>query len=142
MRTVNTVTLLGNIARIPLVRTTTNGKKFSTFVLATHREWVEGEERKSTPEFHNIVAWGNLAEIAENFCSKGRLVYVEGYLKTRSWEHENGAKIFRTEVVATNIIALNKPMGHEEEGEMSDMPVVDEDDFFASSDTDFEEMKI
>jgi single-strand DNA-binding protein len=118
MRTVNTVTLLGNVAREPMARNTTGGKVFSTFVIATNREWGAGEEIKSIPEFHNIVAWGKLSEIAEKFCTKGRLVYIEGYLKTRSWDHDSGAKIFRTEIVATNIIALNRSTTRaEEEGE-------------------------
>ncbi len=107
MRTVNSVTLLGNIARFPERKITAGGKSFATFVIATHKETVRDGEKTTFPEFHNIVAWGNLASIAESFCQKGRLVYVEGYLKTRSWSHENGAKIFRTEIVATNIIAIN-----------------------------------
>lgn len=117
MRTVNTVILLGNIAREPVIRNTNVGKAFSTFVIATNREWGTGEETRSIPEFHNIIAWGKLSDIADKFCNKGRLVYIEGYLKTRSWDHESGAKIFRTEVVATNIIALSRPNTKAEEGE-------------------------
>lgn len=136
MKTVNSVTLLGNIARIPDIRVTSGGKKFATFVVATHKD---GPTSDNSSEFHNVVAWGSLASIAENFCSKGRLIYLEGYLKTRSWEHENGAKIFRTEVVATNIIALSKPRNHEEDLKIFDteFDTENEEDFFNVSPEDF-----
>lgn len=140
MRTVNSVTLLGNIARLPEIKITSGGKKFATFVIATHKDASRDQGRSTVSEFHNIVAWGNLSSIAENFCQKGRLVYIEGYLKTRSWEHENGAKIFRTEIVATNIIALNSDSLEDEphSGLVEGVKTNDANDhFFDASEDDF-----
>jgi single-strand DNA-binding protein len=132
MRTVNSVTLMGNIARAPEKRVTIGGKVFATFVIATHKESVKNGERSTNSEFHNIVAWGNLANIAENFCKQGGLVYLEGYLKTRSWNHENGAKIFRTEIVATNIISLNNNETEEDPSlyQKNSRDTKEKDDFF------------
>lgn len=139
MRTVNSVTLLGNIAREPDMRVTSSGKEFATFVIATHRETLKNGERSTIPDFHNLVAWGNLAQIAKNFCNKGRLVYIEGHLKTRSWEGDNGEKVFRTEVIATNIIALSPSdsftESHNDSG--GNIENINTEDFFNASEDDF-----
>lgn len=138
MKTVNSVTLLGSITKKPEKRITSSGKSFSTFVLTTYKDSQRGGER-SPPEFHNIVAWGGLGSIAETFCKKNAFVYLEGYLKTRSWNHENGAKIFRTEIVATNIIAMNDLPSSSEHlmGKKGDLKNYTEDDFFTISLDDF-----
>lgn len=109
MRTVNTVTLLGNVVRPPEKRITASGKVFVTFIVATQREVQRYGNKTTESEFHNVLAWGGLAGIASNFCKKGALVYIEGSLKTRSWNHENGLKVFKTEIVANNIISLKSP---------------------------------
>ncbi len=109
MRTVNKVILIGNVTRDPLVKETESGKKLAMFSVATNRYYKTADgEQKSEAEFHNCVAWGNLAEKAEQFLTKGKLIYVEGRLKTRPIEKEDGEKIYKTEVVANNIIFLNK----------------------------------
>lgn len=119
MRSVNKVILVGNLTRDPELKQTTNGQSIVTFGLATNREWVvSGTEKKSLAEYHNIAAWGTLAEICGKFLKKGKLVYVEGYLKTRSWDSPEGVKIFRTEIVATDVIMLDKKP--KEEGEAED----------------------
>ncbi len=82
--------------------------KSTPFGIATNREWVAGPEKKSLAEYHNITAWGKLAEICGKYLKKGKLVYIEGYLKTRSWDSPEGVKIFRTEIVATDMIMLDK----------------------------------
>jgi len=117
MRSVNKVILVGNLTRDPELKQTTNGQSIVTFGLATNREWVtKSTEKKSLAEYHNIAAWGRLAEICQNYLKKGKLVYVEGYLKTRSWDSPEGVKIFRTEVVATDMIMLDKrPTDSEED---------------------------
>jgi len=135
MRTVNSVTLLGNIVREPDMRMTAGGKEFATFVMATHRDSLKEGERTTVPDFHNLVAWGSLAQIVRRFCSKGRLVYIEGYLKTRSWESESGERISRTEVIATNLIALSSD---EEQRSKEALPPLDRSDtFFNASEDDF-----
>ena len=145
MRTVNSVTLLGNVVRLPERKITSGGKVFSTLVVATHKDSLKNGEKNTSSEFHNVVAWGRLSNIAENFCKKGRLVYIEGYLKTRSWNHENGAKIFRTEIVASNVIAVagqdfdnKKDEENKEGGEAGlEMGNYSEKDFFDTSPEDF-----
>lgn len=109
MRTVNKVILIWNITRDPLVKIIDNGKKMAMFTLATNRYYKTADgENKSEAEFHNCVAWGTLAERAEQFLSKGKLVYIEGRLKTRVIEKDGGEKIYKTETVASNMIFLNK----------------------------------
>jgi len=109
MRTVNKVILIGNITRDPLIKTTENSKKIALFTIATNRYYKTSEwENKSESEFHNCVAWGNLAERIEKFLVKWKLVYAEGRLKTRVIEKEDWTKVYKTEVVVSNIIFLNK----------------------------------
>ncbi len=109
MRTVNKVILIGNITRDPMVKTTESNKKIALFTIATNRYYKTAEgEQKSESEFHNCVTWGNLAERCENFLNKWKLVYAEGRLKTRVIEKEDWTKSYKTEVVVSNIIFLNK----------------------------------
>ena len=109
MRSVNKVILIGNLTRDPEMRETTNNQKIATFGLATNRQWVTSKgEQKSSAEFHECVAWAKLAEICEKYLRKGKLIYVEGYLKTRSWDTEEGVKKFKTEIVVEDMIMLDK----------------------------------
>lgn len=109
MRSVNKVILVGNLTRDPEMKTTTSGQSITTFGLATNRQWMtSGSEKRSSAEFHECVAWARLAEICKQYLRKGMLVYVEGYLKTRSWDMEDGTKRFRTEVVLQDMIMLEK----------------------------------
>ncbi|MDD5769511.1 MAG: single-stranded DNA-binding protein [Candidatus Gracilibacteria bacterium] len=109
MRTVNKVILIGNITRDPLIKDIDNNKKVALFSLATNRYYKTAEgENKSESEFHNCVAWGNLADRVEKFLTKGKLVYVEGRLRTRIIDKEDGTKSYKTEVVISNLIFLNK----------------------------------
>jgi single-strand DNA-binding protein len=106
MKSVNSVTLLGHVTRDPESKATANGGIICTFGLATNRVWKDKEGmRQSVPEFHSIVCFGRLAELCVNYVRAGKPLYVEGSLKTRSWEAD-GAKHFRTEVVAQDITLL------------------------------------
>ncbi len=99
---VNKAIILGNLTRDPEVKTIPSGQTVASFSIATNRFWTDkasGEKKKSA-EYHNVIAWGRLAEIAQQFLTKGGLVYVEGRLQTRSWEDQQGNKKYRTEVVA------------------------------------------
>lgn len=112
MRSVNKVIIIGNLTRDPELKQTQNGQAVSTFGIATNREWVTTtQEKKKSTEFHEVVAWARLAEICHQYLRKGKLVYLEGYLKTRSWEAENGEKRFRTEIVLQDMIMLEKRSG-------------------------------
>ena len=130
MRTVNKVILIGNITRDPLIKTTEWGKKMAMFTLATNRYYKTAEwENKSEAEFHNCVAWGTLAERAEQFLSKGKLVYIEWRLKTRVIEKDDGEKLYKTETVAGNMIFLNKRWEFEDNS-LDEDDSLDDDDMF------------
>lgn len=103
----NKVMLIGRLTRDPEAKTTPQGVTLTTFGLATNRVWKDdqGNQRDAT-EFHNIVAWRRLGEICAQYLSKGRQVYIEGHLQTRSWDGQDGKKNYRTEVVADNMIML------------------------------------
>lgn len=128
MRTVNKVILIGNITRDPLVKTTDNGKKVWLFTIATNRYYktLDGEN-KSESEFHNCVAWWNLAERVENFLTKWKLVYIEWRLRTRVIEKEDGSKNYKTEVVVSNLIFLNKKSDFDD---LVEEDIIEEDDKF------------
>ncbi|NDK10110.1 single-stranded DNA-binding protein [Candidatus Gracilibacteria bacterium] len=133
MRTINKVILIGNVTRDPLVKSTDNQKKIAMFTIATNRYYKTSDGLdKSEAEFHNCVAWGNLAERVEQSLSKGKLIYIEGRLKTRIIEKDGGERIYKTEVVAGNIIFLNK------KSDFDDVGVSDESssEFFDDGDDD------
>ncbi len=109
MRSINKVILIGNLTRDPELRQTNNGQNVTTFGIATNREWMTKEgDKKNSAEFHECVAWAKLAEICDQYLVKGNLVYVEGYLKTRSWDSPEGIKKFKTEIVVKDMIRLEK----------------------------------
>lgn len=109
MRSVNKVILIGNLTRDPELKTTSSGQSIVTLGLATNRQWTtSSHEKRSSAEFHECVAWAKLAEICKDHLRKGMLVYVEGYLKTRSWDMEDGTRRFRTEIVLQDMIILEK----------------------------------
>lgn len=110
MRSVNKVILIGNLTRDPSVKVTSNNHKVVTFTIATNREWVSNGDKQSLAEFHNVVVWGRLADICEQYLKKGKLVYIEGYLKTRYWESPENAEVrfSKTEIVAYDMIMLDK----------------------------------
>lgn len=109
----NKVQLIGNLTADPEVRETPNGQKVATFSLATNRTWMDASGTKQEKaEFHNCKAWRGLAGIAEQYMQKGKKVYVEGYLETSSWDDATtGAKRYKTEIVAENIILLSSGGG-------------------------------
>lgn len=109
----NRAQLIGNLTRDPETRTTPNGQTVSSFGVATSSTWKDAAgQKQERVEFHNIVAWGKLADICQKFLGKGRKVYVEGRLQTREWQGTDGVKKNRTEIVAENMIMLDKaPQG-------------------------------
>jgi single-strand DNA-binding protein len=106
----NRVTLIGRLTRDPEVRTTPAGKSVASITVATGRAWTDqaGQKQKES-EFHNIVMWSKLADIAGQYLRKGARLYVEGRLKTRDWTGQDGVKRYRTEIVAENMIMLDGP---------------------------------
>lgn len=108
MFSLNRATILGNMTRDIEMRNTPNGQSVANFAVATNRKWKDADGgQKEAVEYHEIVAWGKLAEIASQYAKKGSKVYIEGRLQTRSWEGQDGAKRQRTEIVAENLILLS-----------------------------------
>ena len=105
----NRAMIIGNLTRDPETRTTPGGATVSSFGVATTSTWKDASGAKQErTEFHTIVAWGKLAEICQQYLGKGRKVYVEGRLQTREWDAKDGTKKSRTEIVADNMIMLDK----------------------------------
>lgn len=104
----NKVLLIGNLGRDPEVRSTPGGQPVASFTLATTRKWRDRDgNRQEQTEWHNVVCWGKQAEIAGQYLTKGKQVYVEGRLQTRSWDDKNtGEKRYRTEVICDNFQML------------------------------------
>ncbi len=132
MRTVNKVILIGNIAKDPLVRTTVGGAKSALFVVATNRVFKDKTGAiQSEAEFSNCIAWGPLADRCDQFLRKGKLVYVEGRLKTRTKDMEDGTRIYRTEIVVMNLIFLSKredaPTGDDHHDSVPESDILDID---------------
>ncbi len=105
----NKVMLIGRLTADPEMRQTASGQNVSSFGFATGRKWKDSMtgEMKEQTEFHNVVAWGKLAETVNSYAKKGKQMYIEGHLQTRSWDDkESGQKRYKTEVVADNVILL------------------------------------
>src|SRR3990170_495813 len=96
----NRAQVIGNVTRDPELRVTPTGQSVASFAVATNRRWKDqnGNQKEAT-EFHEVVAWGKLAEIIQQILHKGNRVYAEGRLQTRSWDAPDGSKRNRTEIV-------------------------------------------
>lgn len=117
-RSLNKVQLIGNLTRDPELRYTPSGAAVCTFGLATNRSWTtDTGDKHEESEFHNIVSWNKLAELCSQFLLKGRKVYVEGRLATRSWQGQDGAQRTRTEVVIDDMILLDSKFTSKQEGD-------------------------
>ncbi len=116
----NKAMIIGNIVRDPEMKSTPNGQNVTSFSIATNLVWTDQSGQKQEKvEFHNIVAWRRLAEIAGQYLKKGSKVYVEGRLQTRSWDDPSGVKKYRTEIIAENMIMLDSKGGGEWSGSQS-----------------------
>ncbi|MBM3411520.1 MAG: single-stranded DNA-binding protein [Bacteroidetes bacterium] len=105
----NKVMLIGNLGKAPEIRVLDNGSRVATFPLATTESYKDRDGvRQSKTEWHNIVLWRGLADLAERLLSKGAQVYIEGHLATRKWEDKDGHQRFNTEVVGDNLILLGR----------------------------------
>ncbi len=109
MPSLNKVIIIGNVGSEPEMRFTPNGKPVTSFTVATNWLFTTPEgERKQETEWFNIVAWNRLAEQCNQFLAKGRLVYAEGRLRTRSWEGQDGQQHSKMEVIANRVVFLDK----------------------------------
>ena len=129
---VNKVILVGNLGSDPELRSTPSGTSVCEFRLATNESWKgkDGQSQDRT-EWHRIVVWGRLGENCSKFLSKGRQVFLEGRLQTRSWEDKEGNKRYTTQIVARDVQFLGSGGGGGQRG--GDGPPPPTDDFGAAS---------
>lgn len=135
----NKVVLIGRLTSDPESRTIPSGQNVCSFGLATNRTWTNKQtnQKEEKTEFHNIVLWGRLAEIASQYLNKGSLTCIEGRLQTRSWQDQSGTKKYRTEIVGENIQMGPRRMGQQQaqqappvqqaqQTSTTDIPVIEE----------------
>lgn len=104
--------IIGNMTRDPEVRTTPTGRSVASFSVATNRVWTDANgQKQKQAEFHNVVFWAKLADIAGQYLKKGQKVYVEGRMQTREWTGQDGIKRYRTEIIGENMIMLSAKQG-------------------------------
>jgi len=108
MSGINKVILVGHLGKDPEVRHLDNNVTVASFPLATSETYNKDGKRIEQTEWHNIVMWRGLAEIAEKFLHKGKLVYIEGKIRTRSYEDKENVKRYTTEIVADNFTMLGR----------------------------------
>lgn len=109
MAGVNKVILIGNLGRDPEIRTLENGAKVASFSIATTETFKDKEgQRREQTEWHNIVMWRGLADVAEKYLKKGTQIYIEGKLRTRNWEDKDGNKRYTTEVIGDTFTILSR----------------------------------
>lgn len=151
----NKVYLIGRLVADPEFRTTPSGQEVATLRIATNRVWINsssGQKNEAT-EFHSVVTWGRLAQIANQYLNKGSLVMIEGRLQTRSWESQDRTKRYRTEIVAESLQLGPKPRGREtiEESKPSpqkaaevkeEIPVINEDESPAETEIEEDEVQL
>lgn len=105
----NKAMIIGNLTRDPEIRNTPSGLSVASFSVATNLVWTDQSgQRQEKVEFHNIVAWRRLADICGQYLHKGSKVYIEGRLQTRDWVGQDGLKRYRTEIIAENMIMLDR----------------------------------
>lgn len=107
MNSLNKVQLIGNVTAQPEIKETPSGQKVASFSLATNRSYKDDSgEKQDQAEYHNIVVWGKLADITEKYVTKGKKLYIEGRIQTRSWETDSG-KRYKTEIVGESLLMLS-----------------------------------
>ena len=112
MASLNRVTLIGNVGKDPEIKTFASGNKVASITLATSERYKDrnGEQKEDT-EWHSVQAFGKLADVVERFVHKGSLLYLDGKIRTRSYEVD-GRTVYRTEILADHIQMLDRPQGN------------------------------
>lgn len=110
MASLNKVMIIGNLGTDPEMRFTPSGNPVTSFRIATTRTYITPEgERKQETEWFTVVTWSKLAETCNQFLAKGRRAYIEGRLRSHSWEGQDGQRRFRNEIIANRVIFLDRP---------------------------------
>jgi len=137
-RGLNKVMIIGHLGKDPEMRLTPSGRTVTTFSVATSRNWnTSNGERRSETEWFNVVCWGSLAEICNQYLAKGQQVYIEGRLQTRKWNGEDGTQRKTVEIVAKEMVMLGERKKKVSENEMDSDAGSSEID--TDNDTDMEE---
>jgi single-strand DNA-binding protein len=119
----NKVMLIGRLGRDPEIRYTNSGSAVANFSMATTDTWKDKQgQKQERTEWHNIVAWGRLADFSQNYLKKGKLIYVEGRLQTRDWTDKENVKHYKTETVANTINFMEKLGDSQGQGAPSGAP--------------------
>lgn len=126
-RSLNKVTLIGNLGADPEVRSTSNGSRVATLSLATSRNWKsQGGERQEKTEWHRVIFWSskfnNVVETIEKYCKKGDKLYVEGRIEYRSWQDREGQTRYTTEIIGNELIMLSGRQGGADAESFSSAP--------------------
>jgi|SRR3989344_974304 len=150
----NKIFLIGNLTQDPEMRSTQTGQSVTTLNMATNRAWTDKSgQKQAAAEFHRVVAWGRLGEIASQYLKKGSLVMIEGRIQTRSWTDQNNNKRYTTEVVAEGLqlgprtvnatVSDIRPAmnSQRQETKNDDIPIIDADDPISSG-VEEDEVKI
>ncbi|MDD5340877.1 MAG: single-stranded DNA-binding protein [Patescibacteria group bacterium] len=128
----NKVMIIGNLTRDPEVRSTPAGASVTSFSVATNLVWTDANgQKQERVEYHNVVAWRRLADIIGQYLRKGSKVYIEGRLQTRDWVGQDGVKRYRTEIIAENMIMLDRPGNQPNQptspAPSADIPVIEQE---------------
>ncbi|MBD3359725.1 MAG: single-stranded DNA-binding protein [Candidatus Buchananbacteria bacterium] len=150
----NKAMIIGNLTRDPEVRSTPQGTSVASFTVATNLVWKDQSGQKQEKvEYHDVVAWRKLADIVGQYLKKGSKVYIEGRLQTRDWTGQDGVKKYRTEIIAENMIMLDRP-SNQGQGTRSapaqnnepDLPTIEQEDTStkqnSESESDSDEIKL
>ncbi|MBU0636863.1 MAG: single-stranded DNA-binding protein [Patescibacteria group bacterium] len=145
----NKAMIIGNLTRDPEIKTTLSGQSVASFAVATNLIWTDQSGQKQEKvEFHNIVAWRRLAEICGQYLKKGSKIYIEGRLQTHDWTGQDGIKRYRTEIIAENMIMLDRVatnMGQNQSNRqqvIANEPVINIDESFDNNETNPTEEEI
>ena len=134
-RGLNKVMVIGHLGRDPEMRYTPSGRPVTTFSVASSRSWTTSDgEKRSDTEWFNIVAWGSLAEICNQYLKKGQQVYIEGRLQTRRWEDDDGNQRQTVEVVAKEMIMLGDRKSKSKEEDAEEMETFSDDEVSSNED--------
>jgi single-strand DNA-binding protein len=115
MAGVNKAIILGRLGGDPEIRVTPSGQQVCTISLATSESWVKDGQKEEKTEWHRVVLWGKLAELAGKYLKKGRNVYIEGRIQTRSWDDPQGQKRYSTEIVGTEMKFVDSGRSNDQE---------------------------
>ena len=148
----NKAMIIGNLTRDPEVKTTPQGTSVASFSVATNFVWKDQSgQKQEKAEYHNVVAWRKLADIIGQYLKKGSKVYIEGRLQTRDWTGQDGVKKYRTEIIADNMIMLDRAGNAPSGGNYSpksapaattDLPTIQQDAPAPTSESDSDEIKL